>query len=113
MTASRSDQVGHIKRHRGPSARSSNLDDERRQRRDDAKEALDRLDHYTREVLRYGRDAIGLPDKALILLQAAIRGEAVDEAAFARALTLTRDLAQKLGWQGLACLREVIKSGRP
>jgi hypothetical protein len=88
-------------------------DEARRQRRADAKEALERLDHYTRDLLRYGRDAIGLPDKALILLQTAIRGEAVDEAAFARALALTRDLANKLGWEGLHALGVAIRSGRP
>ncbi len=88
-------------------------DEARRQRRDDATAALADLKKYTNDLLRYGRDSIGLPPGALTLLQAATRGEAVDEAAFTRALALTRELAQELGWQSLACLREVINSGRP
>ncbi len=88
-------------------------DQARRQRRDDATAALADLKKYTNDLLRYGRDAVGLPPGAVSLLDTAIRGENVDEAAFARALALTRDLAQELGWQSLACLCEVINSGRP
>jgi hypothetical protein len=85
----------------------------RRQRRADASSALADLKRHTAELLRYGRDVIGLPVAAETLLRAAARGKTVDEAAFARALELARQLADKLGWEALHALGEAIRSGRP
>jgi hypothetical protein len=79
-------------------------DDTRRQQK--AAAVLIRIKEATETLLKHGRDALGLPDRAQGLLAEAAAGRAVDDAGeFDLALAAAERLAETLGWQALKALR--------